>query len=410
MAIKNKKIINDPVYGLISINSELVFTLIQHPFFQRLRNIHQLGMSHLVYPGATHTRFQHCIGAMHLMQNAMDTLIEKGVDITPEEQEATLAAILLHDIGHTPFSHALENFFVPQASHEEFTHLIIKHLNEESGHALDLTIQIINNQYHKHFLHQLVSSQLDVDRLDYLNRDSFYTGVSEGVIGAERIIKMLNVKNDQLVAEAKAVYSIEKFIISRRLMYWQVYLHKTVHVAEQMLIKTLERAQWLYQHHLPVFTTPSLAFFFETEHKFEEFEQEDNLQKYIMMDDINIWFCIQQWQYNPDTILAELSSRLCNRRLFHIDMHEQPYSAEYIAHKKDLTARHLHISVDMTDYFVISGEMENRAYNAKVESIWIMDKQEALHPLEELSDHLNHRTLSQVVSKYYVCYPKEILP
>lgn len=405
----SKKIINDPVYGLININSELVFTLIQHPYFQRLRNIHQLGLSHLVYPGATHTRFQHSIGAMHLMQNALKTLIEKGVDITTKEQEATLAAILLHDIGHTPFSHALENFFVPGSSHEAFTHLIIQRLNQELQGALDLTIQIIDNQYHKHFLHQLVSSQLDVDRLDYLNRDSFYTGVSEGVIGAERIIKMLHVKDGQLVAESKAVYSIEKFIISRRLMYWQVYLHKTVHVAEQMLIKTLERALWLYRNRCPIFTTAALAFFFDRSRTLEEFQQEACLENYLDLDDINIWFCIQQWQQAQDAILAELSKRLCQRRLFHIDIQEQAYDEAYIRQKQMLACEHLHIPLDMAHYFVIDGEMENRAYNAKVETIWIMDKQENLLPLEAISDHLNHRTLSQTVSKFFVCYPKEIL-
>lgn len=406
--MSNQKIINDPVYGLISLKSNLVFEIIQHPYFQRLRNIHQLGLTHMVYPGATHTRFQHSIGAMHLMQNALEILSNKGVDISEEEKEATLAAILLHDIGHTAFSHALEYFFVENCSHEDFTNLIINDLNNKLGNKLHLTLQIIDNHYHKTFLHQLVSGQLDVDRLDYLNRDSFYTGVSEGVIGSERIIQMLNVKDNHLVAESKAIYSIEKFIISRRLMYWQVYLHKTVHAAEQMLVCTLNRAKYLYQQGKKIFMIPELAFFFDKNYQLEDFFDPKYLQAYIEIDDNIIWYCIKQWQNATDIVLSTLSYRLYNRNLFRIEIQEHKFDKEYLADKKSLVCQHFNISEKESEYFVVSGEMTNRAYNAKVESIYILDKKGEVHRLEELSDHLNHRTLSESVNKYFICYPKEI--
>ena len=405
---KNPKIINDPVYGLISIKSQLCFDLIQHPYFQRLRHIHQLGLSYLVYPGATHSRFQHSIGAMFLMQNAVETLLNKGIEISTEEQEAVLAAILLHDIGHTAFSHALEYFMVPNCSHEKFSTLIINDLNYQFKGKLTLTIDILTDKYHKHFLHQLVSSQLDVDRLDYLNRDSFYSGVAEGVIGAERIIQMLDVHDNCLVAEAKAVYSIEKFIISRRLMYWQVYLHKTVHVAEQMLIATLNRAKHLYQQHQEIFLTPELSFFFEKERQISDFKDIKNLNQYLNITDNTIWFCIQMWQNSHDIILSELSKRIYQRNLFKIEVAEQDFSKEYVEKKKTQICQKFNLTAKESLYFVINGEMVNRAYNAKIESIQIIDKQGNIHLLEELSDHLNHRTLSETVSKFFICYPKDL--
>ena len=408
--MNKRKIINDPVYGFISIYSEFIFDLIQHPYFQRLRNIRQLGLTYFVYPGATHNRFQHSLGAMYLMQNALDVLSDKGIDISTQEKEAALAAILLHDIGHTPFSHALEYLFVENLSHEDCTKLLIQKLNTESFKGkLDLTLQIVENTYPKAFLHQLVSSQLDVDRLDYLNRDSFYTGVTEGVIGSERIIKMLNVRDNQLVADIKAIYSIETFIISRRLMYWQVYLHKTVHVVEKLLINILKRARCLFQAGKLHFLSPALLYFFEQQRTSTDFFQHpEALNAYARMDDNDILFCIKIWQEEQDIVLSQLSKRLYNRHLFKIEVSEQPFEASYLESIRLLVEKKWNLSREDASYFVVSGKMENRAYNKKIESIQILDKNGALVPLENISDHLNHRTLSESVSKYFVCYPKEI--
>ncbi|MDR1878143.1 MAG: HD domain-containing protein [Bacteroidales bacterium] len=408
--MNKRKIINDPIYGFINLYNDFIFDIIQHPYFQRLRNIHQLGITYYVYPGATHSRFQHSLGAMHLMQSALDVLSDKGTDITPEEKEATLIAILLHDIGHTPFSHALEYFFVEDLSHEDCTKIIIRKLNDElKANKLDLALQIVENKYSKSFLHQLVSSQLDVDRLDYLNRDSFYTGVAEGVIGSERIIKMLNVFDNMLVADIKAIYSVEKFIISRRLMYWQVYLHKAVHVVEVILLAVLKRAAQLFQDRKLNFISPALRFFFEQ--KCISIDYDLNPQAfnaYISLDDNDILFCIKMWQEESDVVLSQLSKRLYNRHLFKIEVSEQIFEQSYIEELRCRAERQLGLSREESAYFVISGKMENRAYNKKVESIQILDKNGKLLPLEEISDHLNHRTLSENVSKYFVCYPKEI--
>ena len=438
--MNKRKIINDPVYGFINIYSEFIFDLIQHPYFQRLRNIRQLGLTYFVYPGAMHSRFQHSLGAMYLMQNALDVLSDKGIDISHEEKEAVLAAILLHDIGHTPFSHALEYFFVKDLSHEDCTKLLIEKLNGTSRHCgldpqspegkgacplvktkvfnnsinkesfknkLDLTLQIVENKYHKSFFHQLVSSQLDVDRLDYLNRDSFYTGVAEGVIGSERIIKMLNVHNNQLVADIKAVYSIETYIISRRLMYWQVYLHKTVHVMEVLLINILKRAKILNKK--LKFLPENLNYFFEKQRTRTDFIENLNaLNAYTSLDDNDILFCIKMWQQEDDIVLSQLCKRLYNRNLLKIEIAEQPFEDAYLESLRLLVEKKWKLSKEESSYFVVSGKMENRAYNKKVESIQILDKNGGLTPMENISDHLNHRTLSESVSKYFVCYPKEI--
>ncbi|MDR0603281.1 MAG: HD domain-containing protein [Bacteroidales bacterium] len=408
--MNKRKIINDPVYGFINVHNEFIFDLIQHPYLQRLRNIHQLGLTYFVYPGATHNRFQHSLGAMYLMQNALDVLCDKGIPVSPEEKEATLAAILLHDIGHTPFSHALEFFFVKDLSHEDFTRLLIGKLNHETfKHKLDLTLQIFENNYTKSFLHQLVSSQLDVDRLDYLNRDSFYTGVAEGVIGSERIIKMLNVYNNQLVADIKAIYSIEKFIISRRLMYWQVYLHKTVHVLEVILINILKRAKILFQAKQLHFISPSLRYFFErTRTNMDFVNHSEAWEAYINMDDNDILFCIKMWRQEKDIILSQLSERLYNRHLFKIEVAEQAFDEAYLDAIRLSVEQKWNLNREDVSYFVISGKMENRAYNKKMESIQILDKNGILSNMENISDHLNHRTLSESVSKYFVCYPKEL--
>jgi len=406
--MNKRKIINDPVYGFINIYNEFIFDLIQHTYFQRLRNIRQLGLTYFVYPGATHSRFQHSLGAMYLMQNALDVLSDKGIDITAEEKEAVLAAVLLHDIGHTPFSHALEYFFVKDLSHEDCTKLLIEKLNnEDCKNKLNLTLQIVENNYVKSFLHQLVSSQLDVDRLDYLNRDSFYTGVAEGVIGSERIIKMLNVHNNQLVADIKAIYSIETFIISRRLMYWQVYLHKTVHVMEVLLINILKRAKAVNKK--LAFIPKSLHYFFEQQPTRTDFiENHEALNAYTSMDDNDILFCIKMWQQEDDIVLSQLCKRLYNRNLLKIEVAEQPFENAYLESLRLLVEKKWKLSQEEAAYFVVSGKMENRAYNKKVESIQILGKDGVLVPMENISDHLNHRTLSESVSKYFICYPKEI--
>jgi len=407
--MNKRKIINDPIYGFINIYNEFIFDLIEHPYFQRLRNICQLGLTYFVYPGATHSRFQHSLGAMYLMQNALDTLTEKNIRITQEEKEATLAAILLHDIGHTPFSHALEYFFVKDFSHEDFTQWMINDLNKLFKGRLDLTLEIVAGKYPKIFLHQLVSSQLDVDRLDYLNRDSFFTGVSEGVIGSERIIKMLNVYDNLLAADIKAVYSIEKFIISRRLMYWQVYLHKTVHVAEEILIKILCRARELCKKKKLAFIPPALRYFFEKERNADDFtESGHGLNAYIALDDNDILYCIKMWKNEDDFVLSRLSNCFYNRNLFKIEIAEHAFAPAYIEAIKKRIKKQYNLSEEGIDYFVIDGIMENRAYNKKLEAIQILDKNGNPIALEKISDHLNHRTLSETVNKYFVCYPKDI--
>ncbi|HOS17496.1 MAG TPA: HD domain-containing protein [Bacteroidales bacterium] len=408
--MNKRKIINDPVYGFISISNDFIFDLIQHRYFQRLRNILQLGLTNLVYPGASHTRFQHSLGAMHLMQEALEVLRYKDIIITKEEEEATLAAILLHDIGHGPFSHTLEHTLIKSVSHETLTDLFLEALNREFKGKLSLAIQIYNDTYHKHFLHQLVSGQLDVDRLDYLTRDSFFTGVSEGVIGTERIIKMLNVVDNELVADIKALYSIEKFIISRRLMYWQVYLHKTVHAIETMLIQGLKRAKTLVSQGNDLFLPPSLRIFFEKDIEAEDFlSNEELLNAYADLDDRDIWYCLKMWRSHSDFVLSELSKRVYYRNLFKIEVMENEIETSYIQNIKAQTASFFNLSSEDVSYFVIHGKMENRAYNKALPPIRILDKNGNLHPLENLSDHLNHRTLSEIVNKYFICYPKHII-
>lgn len=407
--MNKRKIINDPVYGFISISNNLIFDLIQHPYFQRLRNILQLGLTYLVYPGASHTRFQHSLGAMHLMQEAIDVLKSKNIEITKEEEEATLIAILLHDIGHGPFSHTLEHTLIESINHEKITDFFMQELNRQFNNQLNLALQIYKNTYHKRFLHQLISGQLDVDRLDYLTRDSFFTGVSEGVIGTERIIKMLNVSNNELVADVKALYSIEKFIISRRLMYWQVYLHKTVHAIETMIQSIFKRVKVLIECKTDIFLPPSLALFLQNAISESDFLNNSNtLKAYADLDDRDIWFCIKTWRTHPDFILSELCKRLYNRNLFKIEVSDNDFDESYIRRKKSECVLHAHLNQMEVDYFVIHGKMENTAYNKALAPIRILDKNNKLHTLETLSDHLNHRTLSENVSKFFICYPKEL--
>ena len=325
------KIINDPIYGFIQIPYEIIFELIEHPFFQRLRRIRQLGMTHLVYPGAHHTRFHHAIGAMHLMTTAVEVLRNKGHIILEKEAEAVAIAILLHDIGHGPFSHALEDSIVKSIHHEEISTLFMDRLNKDMNGRLDLALSIFRNQYPKKFLHQLVSSQLDMDRLDYLNRDSFFTGVSEGVISSERIIKMLEIYNDELVIQDKGIYSIEKFIVARRLMYWQVYLHKTVVSAETLLINILKRAKHLVRNGCELFATPAFLHFLKGDYTKEDFLRDSsNLEKFALLDDSDISIAVKVWSTHSDKILSDLCQRMVNRRLFKIILRDTPFEQSEI--------------------------------------------------------------------------------
>ena len=401
-----KKIINDPVYGFISIPDELIFDVLEHPYMQRLRRIMQLGLSHLVYPGALHTRFHHVLGAMHLMSLAIATIRRKGHEITVDEERAALLAILLHDIGHGPFSHALEYDIVSGVSHEVISGYFIERLTEEFGSDLKNAHAIFKNQYTKPFLYQLVSSQLDMDRLDYLNRDSFYSGVSEGIIGTDRLIEMLNVHDGYLVLEEKAIYSIEKFIVARRLMYWQVYLHKTVVVAENMLIQTLRRAKALIKMGNPLFCSPALQFFLENDITKVDFETNTQVLDYFSrLDDYDIWSSIKVWQDEKDPILSKLAKGLVNRKLFKIEISKTPFSAERISYEKELCATNYGLSMPDVEYFVYQDVLTNKAYNQDKENIKLLMKNGEIIDLSAASDNLNISALAQPVEKYFLCYP-----
>lgn len=407
--INKKKIFNDPIYGFINIPYEIIFDLIEHPYFQRLRRIKQLGLTHLVYPGALHTRFHHAIGAMHLMTEAIEIIRSKGHVITEEEAQAVTIAILLHDIGHGPFSHSLENIIIHNINHEDISLLFMKKLNKEFNHKLDLAIKIFTNKYKKKFLHQLVSSQLDVDRLDYLRRDSFYTGVSEGVISYERILKMLNVKNDELVIEHKGIYSIEKFIIARRLMYWQVYLHKTVLSAEILILKILKRAKELAEKDIKLFCTPSFEYFLYNKidkSLFIEPDKYDNvLDKFSELDDYDIYSAIKVWTKSDDKILSILCKQLVERKLFKIELQNQPFKSEYIANIKDNIYQHYKDNL-FVNYFFTTNFIENNAYDDEHDIIKIMMKTGDLTDIINASDQLNISMLTKPVRKYFVSYPK----
>jgi HD superfamily phosphohydrolase len=401
-----RKILNDPIYGFISLNHDILLDLIDHRFFQRLRRINQLGLSHLVYPGALHNRFHHAIGAMHLMSEAIEVIRQKGQEITDEEAQGVLIAILLHDIGHGPFSHALEHSLVEGVSHEEISALIMKRLNDEMDGQLEVAIRIFNNDYPKQFLHQLVSSQLDMDRLDYLRRDSFYTGVAEGNIGSERIIKMLSVANDELVVESKGIYSIEKFIVSRRLMYWQVYLHKTVLSAEYMLVNILKRARWLADQDRDIFASPVLKEFLYNHYGPDDFrEKPELLDKFALLDDFDIMGAIKVWTSHEDRVLSLLSTKLMNRELFKIRLQNEPIDEIEIAQKITELADQLQMSEEDASYFVISKKIDNRAYNKAAENIKIQYKDGTIKDATEASDNLNLSALSETVEKHFISYP-----
>jgi HD superfamily phosphohydrolase len=396
-----QKIINDPVYGFIKIPYDLIFDLIEHPLFQRLRRIRQLGLTHFVYPGANHTRFQHAVGAMHLMTLAIEIIRSKGHQITEEEALAVSVAILLHDIGHGPFSHSLEQSLIKDTRHETLSLMFMEQLNQEFQGKLSLAIEIFENKYHKKFLHQLVSSQLDMDRLDYLKRDSFFTGVTEGVIGSDRIIKMLNVKDDQLVVDEKGIYSIEKFLIARRLMYWQVYLHRTVVASEQLLVMMLKRAKALAGDGAELFATPALAHFLQA-------DSELSLELFAQLDDNDILASAKSWCNHSDPVLSLLSEGVVNRRLLSVELADRPFPQERTEALRNNVAKDLSISAKEAEYLVVSDSVSNFAYSDMDDRISIMDKNGDTRDIAEASDMLNIAVLSKTVRKYFLCYPRNI--
>ncbi|MBP7184655.1 MAG: HD domain-containing protein [Saprospiraceae bacterium] len=394
------KIFNDPVYGFITIPYSIVFDIIEHPYFQRLRRISQLGLTTLVYPGANHTRFHHALGAMHLTTQAIDVLRRKGVDISEEEAKATCIAVLLHDIGHGPFSHTLERILLP-FSHEELSLMIMKELNIYFDGALDDAIEIFQDKYPKKFLYQLISGQLDMDRLDYLNRDSFYTGVSEGVIGYDRIIKMLDVVDDRLVVEEKGIYSIEKFLISRRLMYWQVYLHKTVLVAEQMLVKAMQRAILIYRENKnKIFFTTNVQSVIENKIS-NNFEKQ--YKAFLQLDDYDIFVCLKSWIDCPDYILSTLSNGVINRRLFKIEIKNTKFSSDYISNIRQRVANKFNISEKHAEELVWEVSESNRLYNDLKDEILILNKNNDVKPMSLETDYFME---TKIITKNYLCYPK----
>ncbi|MCB0759935.1 MAG: HD domain-containing protein [Flavobacteriales bacterium] len=401
-----KKILNDPVYGFITLRHDILHDLIDHPWFQRLRRISQLGLSHLVYPGAVHNRFHHALGAMHLMQSAVEEIRQKGHVITDKEALGVSIAILLHDIGHGPFSHALEHSIVGNVNHEDISTFMMNRLNEEFHGELNTAIEIFNNHYPKKFLHELVSSQLDMDRMDYLRRDSFYSGVAEGQISSERIIKMLNVAGDKLVVEEKGIYSVEKFIVARRLMYWQVYLHKTVLSAEYMLMNILKRAKWLAGQGASLFASPALHLFLSNNLSKEDFlSNPDILDQFAQLDDYDILGAIKVWQHHEDKVLSLLCQKLLSRELFKIELRKDPFSERDIASELDKVTKHLNLSNDEAQYFVISEHIDNRAYSTAASAIMIRFKDGTLKDAASASDHLNLSALSQPVTKHFLCSP-----
>ncbi len=409
--LNKQKIINDPVFGFIGLPFEIVFDLFEHPYFQRLRRIRQLGLTHFVYPGANHTRFQHALGATHLMSSAIEIIRSKGHEITDAEAEAVSIAIMLHDIGHGPFSHALENSIIEGINHEDLSLMFMDRLNREFGGRLSLAIQIFRDEYEKKFLHQLVSSQLDMDRLDYLRRDSYFTGVTEGVIGSDRIIKMLNVKDDRLVVDIKGIYSIEKFLVSRRLMYWQVYFHKTVISAEILLVQLLRRAKHLSGNGEELFASPALSFFLKNKVKPGQFHSDGNtdlLELFSQLDDNDIMVSAKVWASHPDKVLAMLSSMLINRKLFRIEVRNKPFDEDRVTKIRDYLALYLNLGVKDSDFLVNVGSISNYAYNSLDDNIKILMKDGECQDISDVSDMLNVTVLSRTVKKHFLCYPKGI--
>ena len=401
-----KKIINDPVFGFINIRSEIIFDLMEHPYFQRLRRIKQLGLSCMVFPGANHTRFEHALGALHLMRSAISVLRMKGHSITEEEADSAAIAILLHDIGHGPFSHVLENSIVAGISHECISILLMEELNREFNGKLEMAIQIFRNEYPKKFLHQLVSSQLDVDRLDYLSRDSFFTGVSEGIISAERIIKMLDIRNDQLVVEIKGIYSIEKFLIARRLMYWQVYLHKTVLSAEHLLVSALNRAKELALRGEDIYASPCLKSFLYFKNNIP-IDGTPVLELFARLDDSDIMASMKSWCNHSDFTLAYLSKCITNRNLFKIKIRNKPFEEYKISAIKEKILDRFGIETQLIGYYLLSDSIINNAYDKDSQNINILFKNGKISDINAASD-IQLSVLSETVRKYFICYPKEL--
>src|SRR5574344_2810813 len=404
-----RKIINDPVFGFINIPKGLLYDIVRHPIVQRLNRIKQMGLSFVVYPGAQHTRFQHSLGAYHLMQQAITQLTAKGNFIFDSEAEAVKIAILLHDIGHGPFSHVLENTLVHHVSHEKISLMLMERMNKEMNGQLSLAIQIFKDEYPKKFLHQMVSGQLDMDRLDYLKRDSFYTGVSEGSIGSARIIEMLQVKDDQLALEAKGIYSIENFLTARRLMYWQVYLHKTSVACERMLINTLLRAKELARRGVELFGTPALHYFLYNNVGGEDFVSDAQCLEYFSrLDDSDIWSALQVWCSHPDKILSRLSNDIINRHIFKVEITDEPVSEKQKEELRERIASKMNVSLDETRYFYAIHPIEKNMYDAQDDSIEILYKNGTTKNISEASDMLNISLLSKKIRKYYLCCLRNI--
>ena len=399
------KILNDPVYGFITLNKGILLNIVDHPFFQRLSRIKQLGLTYLVYPGAHHTRFHHAIGAAHLMGQAIHTLQENGFSISEEERISVTLAILLHDIGHGPFSHALEHSFVEGINHENISSLFMDSLNKEFNGALDMAIEIFENRYPKKFLHHLVSSQLDMDRLDYLKRDSFFTGVSEGVVSSQRIIKMFSIVNDEIVIKEKGIYSIEKFIVARRLMYWQVYLHKTVLSAEFLLAKILERAREILLSGSKLFVVPSLKILLTQKITSDNISQIEFLKSFSKVDDYDVFTSVKIWCDSQDKILSSLSKMMIERNLPKVKISAQKFSVEEVENCKSIHQKNLGFNNEEMNYFVYQKEMENNAYDPRKDEIKILFNDGSLKDITQASDNLNISALAKPVKKYYLFAP-----
>ncbi|TRO66361.1 HD domain-containing protein [Christiangramia sabulilitoris] len=406
MASQTKlKILNDPIYGFITIPNERIFKIIEHPYFQRLRRISQMGMSYLVYPGAHHTRFHHALGCVHLMQKAVRVLRYKGVKISDKEEEALLIAILMHDIGHGPFSHAMEHSLVEGVDHETISLLFMEEMNANFNQSLTLAIQIFKGSYERKFMNQLISSQMDMDRLDYLKRDSFYTGSVEGNINSERLITMLNVVNDELVVEEKGIYSVEKFLIGRRLMYWQVYLHKTSLVAEQLLIRVLIRAKELIGEGKRLHASGSLMYFLENKITREDFDSK-TLDMFSRLDDNDVLSAMKEWMYSDDFVLSNLCEMIINRNLLKVKIKKNKPAKEKLEKRSKALQNKYGISEKEASYFVFEGEIANLAYKRENDNINILHKNGKINDVVKVSDQFNLKALTNTVTKYYMCYPK----
>ena len=406
-AVKEAKIINDPVFGFIKIPRGLLYGIVEHPLFQRLNRINQLGLASVVYPGARHTRFQHSLGAFHLMSEAVLSLQQKGIFIFDTEAEAVQAAILMHDIGHGPFSHVLENTLIHGISHEDISLMMMEEINNHFNGQLNLAISIFKGDYPKNFLHQLISSQLDMDRLDYLRRDSFYTGVTEGNIGSARIIKMLNVVNDTLVVDQKGIYSLENYLTTRRLMYWQVYLHRTCVAYEKVLVNMLTRAKDLIRMGQDVFASPALHYFLSNDVDAKWFaEHHETLTYYEELDDSDIWSAMKAWKHHDDKILSTLATDMLDRRIFKVEVHEEPITEERIEELKETIAQNMGIPLDDAHYMMSVNTISKDMYNVDDDSIGILYKNDEIRDISEASELLNVQLLSKKIRKYYLCYQR----